>query len=73
MAGDAEQKLIQLLCKLRSEDKNAELCLQSTGGTLRWNLFIVLKHVHSGIVLLSEVTKEKEAGKKQKPHKENYL
>lgn len=29
MAGDAEQRLIQLLCKPRSEDKNAELCLQS--------------------------------------------
>lgn len=29
MAEDAEQRLIQLLCKPRSEDKNAELCLKA--------------------------------------------
>lgn len=56
----------KLSCKPRSEDKIAELCVESTGGALRWNLFTGLKHVHRGIVLLSEVTKEKGAGKKQK-------
>lgn len=60
------RRLIQLLHKPRSEDKNAELCVESTGGALRQNLFTGSKHVHRGIVLLSEVTKEEGAAKKQK-------
>lgn len=60
------RRLIQLPCKPRSEDKNAEPCVESTAGAPRQNLFTGLKPVHRGIALLSDVTKEKGAGKKQK-------
>lgn len=56
------RRLIQLSCKSRWEGKNAKLPVGMTGRAL----FTALKHVHRGIVLFSEVTKEKGEGKKQK-------
>lgn len=54
------RRLIQLLCKPRPEDKNAELCVENTEEALRQNLFTGLKHI-----LLSEVTNEKRRNKKE--------